>query len=653
MKNTLLIFSFLATFLITSRGHSSEVFTLKKQNLNEEQIKSVSLLLKQTAELLPDIVKEKLENPIEVSFEFFKESAQLTSLPKDKCKKSVNLIYGKTNFISKNQIKLNYLLLAEILKGEDNSTSFDCGHKNYYRVAMATLIHETAHIYDHQKFGSKVISGQKSFFKLADWKKNLIFKNTSKNLSQKRSIDPYEYKSLEEHYAVNFEYFILDSEYKCKRPSYYRFFTEQFKTSPHENSFCKINAQVRLDDTKALINISPERVYRVDYLLASKGDEMISGFGHSMYRLIVCAPFRKTASADCLKDKLYHVVLSYRANITDIKSNPLKGLIGKYDSILFMLSFPKVIEEYNMAELRDLYSVPLNFTQEQKERFIYKTLETYWEYSGSYKFLTSNCASESNDLLQGALNNHPIINDNVVKPYSLLNLLIDHKLANKDPIKDLEEARRKGILFESDSKRLEEIKTRLFGEEDSDFSITKYQIPSKTGPGKIVIDKKKKHIKDILQSMPVERFQEVLDRIEQEEQTLDAKNLYNDLSILVQSALNINQHELDDLIGDYLEKIEDDPGVLGQSVRNWNQKRKEFRLSPLKEDYGIPLEITESDFLTYKNSLELLEKTEMDLVNNVKDLFKDRVDSLLALRKIIEEARAKSKIIGMTLYLEK
>jgi hypothetical protein len=626
------------------------MFATQDSKLNVVQRHAIELFLTKTNALVPDLIKMTLQNKITVSFEHFKDDTPLDSLPADKCSNPVNLIYGQTNRLSRNHIILNSLLLQEIVKGEENAASFKCGHKSYYRIAMATLLHELAHLYDHQTFGTTKISGQKSFFKLSDWKRSTFFRTGPKNLSQKRSIDPYEYKSLEEHYSVNFEYFILDPEYKCKRPSYYRYYQEQFKTSPHADAICKINTQVRLDDNKALMDIDPSRVYRVDYLLASIGNEMISGFGHSMYRLILCAPFRKTASSECLKDKLYHVVLSFRANVTDIKSNPLKGLTGKYDSVLFMLSFPKVIEEYNMAELRDLYSIPLNFTKDQKERFIYKAIETYWEYTGSYKFLSSNCASESNELLQAALNNLPIINESVVKPYSLLQLLVKYKLTDSDPLKDLSIARKKGILFESDSKRLEEIKVRLFGEEESDYGITKYQ-DSSTGDEQNIVHKKKKHIKDIIQSISSDQFQESLNQLEKMEPTVETKNLYNDLSILAQAALIVMQHDLDEDIGDYLEEIENAPGILGQAIRNWNLKRKEFRLSPLEEDYGIPLEITDLDFEAYKTSTELLEKTEMDLVNNVKDRYSEKVNNLLALQKIIENARNQSKIIGMKLYL--
>ena len=632
---------------------AGDIFTLKSTHLVPEEKLALETFLKKVSEEIPPKIIESLKKPIGVSFENFLENSSSKYLPVDKCNNSIHLIYGKSNSLNK-QISMNQLLVSEIIKGERNSLAFDCGHKNYYKTAMATLIHEVAHLYDHSQFGTAKISGQKSFFKLSDWKKNILLFASSKNTSQKRSIDPYEFKNLEEHYAVNFEYFILDQDYKCKRPSYYLYFQEQFKTSPHAEWNCSINTQIRLDDSKELIDINPDRVYRVDYLLATKGDEMISGFGHSMYRLVVCAPFRKVVGPDCQKDKLYHVVLSFRANVTDIKSNPLKGLIGKYDSILFMLSFPKVIEEYNMAELRDLYSLPLTLNADQKARFIYKAIETYWGYSGSYKFITSNCASESNELLQAALNDHSITNENVVKPYSLMESLISHNLSSNEYFKDLNTAKKNGLLFESDAKLLEAIKTRLFGNNDDDFESKIIHFYNKNGILVNTINqKKKKHIKDILDVFPIVYLQEKLTQLENEEETLETKKYLDDLSIMTQAALNIGQHKLDEEIGSYLESLEKDTGLLGSSIRNWNTKRKNFRLTPLKEDYGIPLQITDEDFEAYKQASSLLENTEMELVNDVKDRFKDKVEELTSLQKVIAKARTKSKIIGMKIYLSK
>lgn len=656
MHKLILICSLFFSFFFSSVVYSSDFFVLKNSNLSESQKVAVLEFLNKASDLIPMVIKESIKRSVLVSFEEIKSkdnrTDEVSSLPVDKCNNPKNIIYGKSNKLFNKEVVINQLLLEEIVKGEDKSISFNCGHKNFYRLAMATLLHEVSHLYDHANLGTTKVSGTKSFFRLSDWKRNLLLIGSSKNLSQKRTPDAYEYKSLDEHYAVNFEYFILDPEYKCKRPSYYLFYQKEFKVSPFENIPCKVNTQVRLDDTKSLIDISPERVYRVDYLLASKGDEMISGFGHSMYRLIVCAPFRKIVNADCLKDKLYHVVLSFRANVTDIKSNPIKGLIGKYDSMLFMLSFPKVVEEYNMSELRDLYSLPLNLTNEQKERFIHKALETYWEYAGSYKFLTANCASESTELLQAAINDHPIIKESVVKPYTLMEKLIEYKISNDNVFNNIEDAKKNGLFFESDSAFLGLVKSQLFGDEESDYKITKLHFYNKTG-GLVntIVQRKKKDVKEIIETISPERFKDLLEIISNEGTTVKAKKRLNDLSILAQSVLIVKQHNLDEEIGSFLEKVENEDSSIGQSIRNWNLKRKNFRLSPLKEDYGIPLEITDLDFETYKKENELLEKTEMDLVDNVSERYADKVEELKEFKHIIEEARTKSKIIGTSLYL--
>jgi hypothetical protein len=121
-----------------------------------------------------------------------------------------------------------------------------------------------------------------------------------------------------------------------------------------------------------------------------------------------------------------------------------------------------------------------------------------------------------------------------------------------------------------------------------------------------------------------------------------------DLSI----TLAVLHHDLDEEIGSYLESLEKYPGELGQHIRNWNEKRKLFRLSPLRKDYGIPLTITDEDFETYKTQILSLEKTEEDLVNNVKNRYLKEVEDLKLLQRVIEVARTKRKIIRVKHYFD-
>jgi hypothetical protein len=41
-------------------------------------------------------------------------------------------------------------------------------------------------------------------------------------------------------------------------------------------------------------------------------------------------------------------------------------------------------------------------TQEEQSFFLKRTLETFWEYAGSYKFFTNNCASETYKMVVGS-----------------------------------------------------------------------------------------------------------------------------------------------------------------------------------------------------------------------------------------------------------
>lgn len=137
----------------------------------------------------------------------------------------------------------------------------------------------------------------------------------------------------------------------------------------------------------------------------------MSRLGHSMIRFVVCAPERmnkltgKVISATkfgpkCLADLDYHFVASFRAKVAEESLDYWGGVNGKYPSNLFIMSLKNAMKEYNKIERRDLYSYPLKLSKVEKDRLVDHTLETFWEYSGSYKFFTNNCASEAYNLIR-------------------------------------------------------------------------------------------------------------------------------------------------------------------------------------------------------------------------------------------------------------
>lgn len=108
-----------------------------------------------------------------------------------------------------------------------------------------------------------------------------------------RSPDVYELSNPREFVAVNMEYFLLDPSYACRRPALYRYYQQRFGWAPEHSacaqSFAYLNAG-RDFGQQPLGQLDPERVYEVDYLLAEANDNLVSRWGHTMLRLVICAP---------------------------------------------------------------------------------------------------------------------------------------------------------------------------------------------------------------------------------------------------------------------------------------------------------------------------------------------------------------------------
>lgn len=679
-----LIFKTLVTtlFAASSFAYNGPILKLNKDSVPKEFVKTLESFISDIEEKIPASIRDAINEKIEISFVEFKDNKGISSLPANRCETKLPIKYGSVSFFNRDEIKISKLFIKEIINGDESVVQFPCGHKNYVRKAQATILHELAHIYDFKNVRSsehkaqakacekmkeqrnhvstkcrailaqdsnrKSISGLHAFYKLANWKNGFLKKKT-KNLTSKRSVDAYEYENLSEHNAVNFEFFLMDKNYKCKRPSYYKFYSNLLGHVPFPSSNCEINSEIILDDLKVTRNIDPSRVYRIDYLLASKGDSMISGFGHSMFRIVLCAPFRKTVDEKCLRDKLYHVVLSYRANVTDIKSDMLKGILGGYDSVLFMLSFPEVLNEYNGGGLRDLISQPLYLNKEQKTDFINKVLEIYWEYEGDYKFITSNCASESNELFQSALPNSDFAYGRVILPYSLLDKFTESEFADEADLEDHTKAQANGMYFPSDIALLKEVKESLFGMEASDYTIRRRAI----GPAhhrRYREIKREKFIKDILVDFDVERLFSKFEELKIAGETVDVEAKMNDLSILTGAIFKIKQANIDEEVGNFLDKNMEEKSELGKRIQEWNELRKSSRVKPLDGDYGIPLLLKDSDFEAHNVKSTELEEIENQLLEDVKSNYESEVQDLAKILDLIRNIRNESRIISMKKY---
>ncbi|KTC56166.1 hypothetical protein AO269_11070, partial [Pseudomonas putida] len=252
--------------------------------------------------------------------------------------------------------------------------------------------------------------------------------------------------------AVNMEYFLLDPTYACRRPALFEYFKARFDWAPARQQSCAqglpyLNAGSDFAKTP-LGKIDPERVYAVDYLLAEANQNLASRWGHSMLRLVICAPGRPRGP-DCRLDLEQHLVLSYRAFVNDVQLSTWGGLMGQYPSRLFVLPLSQVIDEYTKTELRSLASVPLKLDRPEIESLVRHAAEMHWSYDGSYYFLSNNCAVENLKLLRSGTHDPRLQGIDSILPNGLLEVLEGRGLADGSVLDDPREALRLGYRFDS------------------------------------------------------------------------------------------------------------------------------------------------------------------------------------------------------------
>ncbi|CFU97118.1 hypothetical protein PARN21_6641 [Pseudomonas aeruginosa] len=247
------------------------------------------------------------------------------------------------------------------------------------------------------------------------------------------------------------EYFLLDPSYACRRPALYRYYQQRFGWAPEHSacaqSFAYLNAG-RDFGQQPLGQLDPERVYEVDYLLAEANDNLVSRWGHTMLRLVICGPGRPRGP-DCRLDLDQHLVLSYRAFVGDLQLSSWDGLTGAYPSRLFVLPLSQVIEEYTKVELRSLASVPLKLDREEVASLVERAAQSHWSYDGQYYFISNNCAVETLKLLRSGIPRRPLQSLDSITPYGVLEMLENRKLADPSVLDDPKEALRLGYRFDS------------------------------------------------------------------------------------------------------------------------------------------------------------------------------------------------------------
>ncbi|UYB50578.1 DUF4105 domain-containing protein [Xanthomonas sp. AM6] len=316
------------------------------------------------------------------------------------------------------------------------------------RPAIAALLHELAHFYDRSAAGR--LSADPRLLDLAGWQVSpmRLGLRVGRNGFSERSPDRYELASPTEFVAVNLEHFLLDPDYACRRPALARYFAQRLAWSPPAPACAPglVYLQDPLADEAALLQLDPARVYAVDYLLAEGNAQPMSHWGHSMLRLVICAPGR-TPGPDCRLDLAYHKVLSFRAFVDDVQISSVRGLVGSYPSRLFVLPLRQVVDEYTQVQLRGLQSIPLRLAPEEIAALLERAAQLHWSYDGRYYFLSNNCAVETYKLLHDGVPRLAGARLSGISPTGLLRRLARAGIADSAVLDDADAAARQGYYF--------------------------------------------------------------------------------------------------------------------------------------------------------------------------------------------------------------
>ena len=450
---------------------------LDHSNLNDQQSRITQQLLNDAFERLPPLMITQLDQQVSISWS--------DNLPSQ--------VMGRATLNGK--IKLNKRWLPALLAGQSDGLAPERQHVTLQNELKATLIHELGHFYDQGRFWPaaerQVLQRCRSSYKsqgeiglprqcrgqterrftlsdaprlldLAGWPQQVGQRGQRETINRQldRSVDLYELYSPQEFVAVNLEYFLLDPEYGCRRPALKTFFRQHFDWEPSHTADCPsalpyMNASLDANQP-ALGWLDPTRIYQAHYLLAEPDQAWASRWGHTMLRLVICAPGRPRRP-DCMLDLEHHLVLSFRAFVDDVQLSNWDGLTGVYPSRLFLLPLNQVLDEYTKTELRSLSSVPLNMSREELLGLATQAVSQHWSYNGNYYFVSNNCTVETLKLLRAGSDHSQLRDLDSYTPSGLLQMLEARGIANYTPLINPDDALRQGYYFASYRNRYEQM----------------------------------------------------------------------------------------------------------------------------------------------------------------------------------------------------
>jgi hypothetical protein len=242
-----------------------------------------------------------------------------------------------------------------------------------------------------------------------------------------------EYKNLETLFVHTVNLFLTDEKFSCTQPAKFNFLKNLLNFSA--SAACEVNYKVKVNDHLVErfwdVEIKPERVYQIQFVLAQPGDDVFGSFGHAGLRIVLCDPNRAVVGEGCLEDVQYHLFFGFAADVQDGFLSLWRTVKEDYSVKPFFNTFESTRLSYQMTELRDVLTLPLRISESEKTNIINRMLEDYWSNNGTYAIFSRNCTTELLRVLQSSLYNTKLLGESTVRPIALYELLLKMKIIDK------------------------------------------------------------------------------------------------------------------------------------------------------------------------------------------------------------------------------
>lgn len=449
-----------ALILAYSWRTRAEVFILEKSGLSSIETQQAKHLVEKITPLVPRKITEVIGSSIRVKFEHIPK----TLLKSDK-------VWGKIE-LAKRRIILDLQTLSFDPKVQETDYS-----NTGLRFSMINALHEVVHLFDQlskspknkkkicptkdrnvwvtsgqsytcrlSSFGGDPLSSDPQFLALTQWQPGESLYYGNKIFS--RLPQAHAATSPRESFAVYLSHALVDTDFACRFPQMELYFSKLLGTKDRLDACVQKVHWFQMKKDLSLTDLS--RVHAVDFLWASEGRDSASSYGHSMLRLVICAPDRLEPSDLCYQDTFHHIVLTYSGSTREVEFGKIKGVMGAYPLNLYSTPFIDKVVEYNYSELRDLYAVPLKLDPTQIKTLLYHLNFENWAFEGVYYYAGRNCTTEVlRALVASGVDLDLIDQIYALKPSDVFRNLLSSKLADLNSSSQLKTEKSKKLFFPS------------------------------------------------------------------------------------------------------------------------------------------------------------------------------------------------------------